>query len=58
MRLDGNIPDNILSNSDSVAKLSKRRVTHLLNYMFKKKHCINLLDIKNVNTRARADPLL
>ena len=37
LRLDGNAPDNILLHSAGVAKLSKRRDAHLLNYMYKKK---------------------
>ena len=47
----------MLLRNAKVAKLFDRREAHLLNYMFKKKDCIELLDIKNVNTRARAAPL-
>ena len=50
-------PENILLRSTNIAKLDKRRDSHLLNYMFKKKDCIGLLDIKRVNTRAHAAPL-
>ena len=57
LRLDGNTPYNILLNSASVPELIKRRDAHLLNYMYKKKTCIELLDIKNINTRARAAAL-
>ena len=57
LRLDGNAPDNVLLNSAGIAKLNIRREAHLLNYMYKKKECIELLDIKNVNTRARTAPL-
>ena len=57
LRLDGNAPENILLNSAGVAKLCQRRNAHLLNYMYKKKECIEMLDIKNVNTRARKAPI-
>ena len=57
LRFKWNAPDNILQKSAGVAKLDKRRNAHLLNYMYKKKQCIELLDIKNVNTRARAATL-
>ena len=51
------IPEDILLSSAKVSKLNKRRYAHLLNYMYQKKDCIDLLDIKKVNTRARAAPL-
>ena len=51
------IPENVLLTSAKVAKLDNRRKAHLLNFMFKKKTCKDLLDIKQVNTRARAAPL-
>ena len=57
LRAGDDIPDEILLRSTNVAKLDKRRDAHLLNYMYKKKTCIELLDIKEVNTRARAAPL-
>ena len=57
LKYDGNAPDNILLNSAGVAQLRKRRDAHLLSYMYKKEQCAELLDIKNVNTRARAAPL-
>ena len=51
------IPNDLMLRSANVAKLSKRRDAHILNFMFKKKSSPNLLDIKDVNTRARAAPL-
>ena len=51
------MPLNILLLSANVAKLDKRRDAHLLNYMYKKLDCMDLLDIKNINTRARDAPL-
>ena len=57
LRPGGDIPEDILLRSANIAKLDKRRDYHLLNFMFKKKTCIELLDIKQVNTRARAAPL-
>ena len=53
----GDIPEDILLRSANISKLNKRRDAHLLNFMYKKKECIDLLDIKLVNTRARAAPL-
>ena len=50
-------PDDLMLKHAKVAKLESRRDAHLLKYMFKKKGCIELLDIKNVNTRARAAPI-
>ena len=57
LRAGNDISDEILLRSSKVAKLDKRRDAHLLNYMYKKKSCVELLDIKKVNTRARAAPL-
>ena len=51
------ISDDVLLKNAKVAKLDNRRDAHLLNSMYKKKECIELLDIKAVNTRARAAPL-
>ena len=57
LKLGQNIPEEMLLRDAKVAKLNDRREAHLLNYMYKKKDCIELLDIKKVNTRARAAPL-
>ena len=57
LRPGEHIPEDMLLRSANVAKLSKRRDSHLLNFMYKKKTSIELLDIKDVNTRARAAPL-
>ena len=57
LKIGNEIPDDILLVSAKLAKLDKRRDAHLLNYMYKRKECIELLDIKNINTRARAAPL-
>ena len=51
------MPLNILLSSANVAKLDKRRDVHLLNCMYKELDCMDLLDIKNINTRARDAPL-
>ena len=48
------MPENILLKSTSTALLVKRRYAHLMNFMYKKKAWTELLDIKLVNTRARA----
>ena len=57
LKLGQNTLEEMLLRDAKVAKLNDRREAHLLNYMYKKKDCIELLDIKNVNTRARAAPL-
>ena len=57
LRLGQNTPEDMLLRSAKVAKLIDRREAHLLNFMYRKKDCIALLDIKKVNTRARAAPL-
>ena len=57
LKLDVIAPKDKLLTSAGLAKLSKRREAPLLNYMYKKKNCIELLDIKKVYTRARAAPL-
>ena len=53
LKAGADITLNILLSSTNTAKLVKRRNAHLLNFMYKKKQCIELLDIKNVHTRAR-----
>ena len=57
LKMGQNIPEEMLLRDAKVAKLDNRREAHLLNYMYKKKDCIELLDIKKINTRARAAPL-
>ena len=57
LRSNGDIPEDILLRSTNIAKLDKRRDAHLLNFMFKKKNRMELLDIKPINTRSRAAPL-
>ena len=57
LKMGQNIPEEMLLRDAKVAKLNDRREAHLLNYMYKKKDCIELLDIKKINTRARAAPL-
>ena len=52
LRLGQDTPEDMLLNSAKVAKLDKRREAHFLNYMYKKKNCHELLDIKQINTRA------
>ena len=47
----------MLLRDAKVAKLNDRCEAHLLSYMYTKTDCIELLDIKKVNTRARAAPL-
>ena len=51
------MPENILLKSTSTALLENRRYAHLMNFMYKTKSNNDLLDIKMVNTRARAAPL-
>ena len=53
LKAGADITLDILLSSTKTAKLVKRRNAHLLNFMYKKKQCIELLDIKNVHTRAR-----
>ena len=57
LKVGEDVPENILLKSTNIAFLDKRRYAHLLNYMYTKKTCIDLLVIKDVNTRARAAPL-
>ena len=57
LKAGDDMPENILLKSCSTALLEKRRYAHLMNFMYKKKSCTELLDIKTVNTRARAAPL-
>ena len=57
LRAGEDIPHDILLYNAKVAKLNRRRDAHLLNFMYKMKDCVQLLDIKNINTRARAAPL-
>ena len=46
LRLGQDIPEDMLLHSTKEAKLGKRCDAHLLNYMYKKKDCIELLHIK------------
>ena len=47
VRLGQNTPEEMLLFSAKIANLEKRRDAHLMNYMYKKKDCIELLDIKD-----------
>ena len=55
LKSEDDMPENIMMRSTNTAPLNKRRYAHLLNHMYK--NCIDLLDIKDVNTRARAAPV-
>ena len=47
----------MLLRSANIASLDYRRDAHLLNHIHKKKNCIELQNIKQKHTRARASPL-
>ena len=57
LKAGDDMPENIPLRSTSTALLEKRRFAHLMTFMYKKKTNNDLLDIKMVNTRARAAPL-
>ena len=50
-------PTQILHRSAQISKLKPRRITHLVNYMFKNKSNIRYLNVRNINTRLHDAPV-
>ena len=51
------IDEDILHSDSKIAKLTKRRMAHLCNFMFRKKYDPTLIDDRDIQTRQRDAPV-